>query len=325
MPADGRRRTRSWLSVSRFVRAFAWLGVVAFASGKPPLAGGDATAAPATDGPVTRSPGRACPKEMVRVVTATTGPYCVDRFEMSTRKKNTTRALSPFYPPEPRMLEYVQGVWERRRFNIGPPSVRRMPLPLLANWQRSLNYMPQAVSVSGVTPQGYLSYHSARRACEAAGKRLCQPTEWETACRGQQQTSFPYGDKFRGERCNVGSQHHPAALLHELSYSGLLDPRLNTLILPSGAPVLWDTGSHTSCVSRWGNDGIFDMVGNLDEWVEDPSGTFRGGFYARNTQRGCSQTVETHDAAYFDYSTGGRCCLSLPGSVVVSHPASDPP
>ena len=63
-----------------------------------------------------------------------------------------------------------------------------------------------------------------------------------------------------------------------------------------------------TCASKWGDDAVFDMVGNLDEWTDDPRGTFVGGFYARATRAGCDARVSSHGASYFDYSTGVRCC-----------------
>ena len=50
------------------------------------------------------------------------------------------------------------------------------------------------------------------------------------------------------------------------------------------------------------------MVGNLDEWVDEPGGAFLGGFYSRATQNGCEARVTEHPPEYFDYSTGARCC-----------------
>ena len=73
---------------------------------------------------------------------------------------------------------------------------------------------------------------------------------------------------------------------------------------------LGHTGGTLECASQWGNDAIFDMVGNLDEWIEDPEGTFLGGFYARKTQEGCDSRVEVHGLDYYDYSLGVRCCKS---------------
>jgi hypothetical protein len=50
------------------------------------------------------------------------------------------------------------------------------------------------------------------------------------------------------------------------------------------------------------------MVGNLDEWVEEPSGEFMGGFYSRGTKEGCDAAITAHPTSYYDYSLGVRCC-----------------
>jgi formylglycine-generating enzyme required for sulfatase activity len=162
-----------------------------------------------------------------------------------------------------------------------------MPLPALSSFQREGDPAPRAINGRGVVPQAYLSYHSAKRACERAGKRLCTEAEWERACRGQENRNFPYGDAFREPPCNVSQLQHPAFVLHSLSSSGHLDPRLNLLVAGGEEPVLWLTGSSEQCKSRWGDDAIYDMVGNLDEWVADERGVFRGGFYARKADKGC--------------------------------------
>lgn len=244
-----------------------------------------------------------CPQDMVHVKS-----FCVDRYEMSTVDKKTRQPLSPFYPPERRWTIYVFDVWERLRHFAGGAQEQRMPLPELSAWQRAHEPTPKAVSRPGVVPQGYVSYYSAKRACEAAGKRLCTDEEWETACRGEKDQQFPYGDVYRRAPCNVSRPQHPAHVLHGLASSGHLDPRLNLLELNSDAPVLRVTGASQACASRWGNDAIYDMVGNLDEWIDDDTGVFRGGFYARKAVRGCSMQIKSHDPTYFDYSTGARCC-----------------
>ena len=73
-------------------------------------------------------------------------------------------------------------------------------------------------------------------------------------------------------------------------------------------PLLRPTGGTPACASEWGQDAAYDMVGNLDEWVEDPEGTFVGGFYSRGTREGCDARVEVHSYDYYDYSLGTRCC-----------------
>jgi formylglycine-generating enzyme required for sulfatase activity len=259
-------------------------------------------------------PARSCPADMVAV-----HDFCVDRYEVSTQDAATQMPLSPYYPPEPRWLIYVHDQWQALRFRVGDEPARRMPLPELSPLQRSLQYEPMAASVPGRVPQAYLSYHSSKRLCERAGKRLCSAKEWETACRGEHQTRFPYGNDYRLEPCNVGRSFHPASILHGLASSGHLDPRLNLILLDGDAPVLRVGGASQSCRSTWNNDAIYDMVGNLDEWIDDPEGTFRGGFYARRVTVGCDAAIESHAPTYFDYSTGTRCCLggSTPARPVV--------
>jgi sulfatase modifying factor 1 len=246
---------------------------------------------------------RPCPKDMVHITN-----YCIDRYETAARDAKTNELLSPYYPPEPTWLEKIHRIWENQKSAIGDESARLMPLPALSELQRSGKYRPKAVSEKGLVPQGYLSYYSAKRLCETAGKRLCTADEWDKACRGEKRTQFPYGPEYRANQCNVGSQLHPAAVLHGLSSSGHLDPRLNLLMIAGDAPVLRETGATPTCASRWGDDAVFDMVGNLDEWVATETGVFRGGFYARRSRIGCDAEVKNHSATYFDYSTGARCC-----------------
>ena len=104
-------------------------------------------------------------------------------------------AFSPFYPADyEEMRKAVVGqLWGQAA--VGKATLRP-PVPPLPEWQRSPNVKPRAVSRPGVVPQGYLSKPTAKAACEAAGKRLCRIEEWKTACRGEQNTRFPYGKKY---------------------------------------------------------------------------------------------------------------------------------
>ena len=94
----------------------------------------------------------------------------------------------------------------------------------------------------------------------------------------------------------------------------MTDPRYN-LLSYDGSPLLAKTGAHLECVSKWGDDGIYDMVGNLAEWVEDGRkgnrGTFLGGFYAIHAKIGCDKEEPAHGKYYYDYSIGARCCSAL--------------
>ncbi|HEY8945757.1 MAG TPA: hypothetical protein VIM73_15915, partial [Polyangiaceae bacterium] len=101
---------------------------------------------------------------------------------------------------------------------------------------------------------------------------------------------------------------HPAGVLHRDASREHRDPRLN-LVADAEGPLLRKTGETPTCRSEWGSDAVFDMVGNVDEWVAD--GSFVGGFYARATREGCDARISSHAREYFDYSLGARCCRSL--------------
>ena len=253
--------------------------------------------------PHAAAPIRRCSPDMVRVHS-----FCIDRWEVRTVDVASGEPLSPYYAPNPKLAASVRDTWLCEQSSVGSPAARALPLPELSSFQREHSYEPRAVSEGSVVPQAYMSYHTAKKACENAHKRLCTKDEWVSACRGQKDTQFPYGDTFRAGRCNVHRAIHPGYVLHASSSLGLLDPRLN-LVEEGDDPLLHLTGSTSNCASEWGADKIFDMVGNLDEWVEDSM--FLGGFYARSTTKGCDAQISSHAESYFDYSTGTRCCADL--------------
>src|SRR5262245_31266815 len=111
---------------------------------------GSQTSAQATPTPAAKS--SACPKEMAMVQC-----FCIDRYEISTVDVKTGEALSPYYPPQPKLLSMVRDFWLLERFRVGTAEARGMPLPELSAWQRSHSYEAKAISRAGVVPQGYLS------------------------------------------------------------------------------------------------------------------------------------------------------------------------
>ena len=245
-----------------------------------------------------------CPPEMVLAF----GALCVDRWEASLADATTGRLLSPDYPATPNLLAGALGDWATRRERQGDLVARALPLPWVATWQRAAAPGPVATSREGVRPSAYVTGLVAREACERAGKRLCRLDEWRRACRGEAGLPHPYGPAFEPGACRVNDPVHPATRLHDSASLGHLDPRLGRVPHPAGGTVLGTTGSAPRCASRWGDDAIVDMVGNVDEWVDEPGGAFAGGFYARATKSGCEALVTNHAEAYLDYSTGVRCC-----------------
>jgi hypothetical protein len=167
----------------------------------------------------------------------------------------------------------------------------------------------RAVSRAGVAPQGYVSEVQAKRACERSGKRLCKATEWRTACMGPQRSVWGYGSEHVAGRCNDHGRSPMGAMLGR----GALDAKkwtaqkMNSPEANQVPGTLARTGEHAECTNGY---GVFDMVGNLHEWVDDPAGTFQGGYYLDTHVNGdgCTYRTVAHDAVYHDYSTGFRCC-----------------
>ncbi|HEU5074950.1 MAG TPA: SUMF1/EgtB/PvdO family nonheme iron enzyme [Polyangiaceae bacterium] len=199
-----------------------------------------------------------------------------------------------------------------------------------------------ARSQAGVRPQAYISRVEAARACENAGKRLCSVEEWYAACRGVQRTTYPYGRVFERGRCNVGKPHLLTLHFGDNPRAWKYDEHFNSPLLDQLGGFLEPTGQYTGCVSSY---GVYDMVGNLHEWVADSvnvsladklplqdgirrrlransgKGVFMGGFFSTTSEhgRGCDFVTIAHEPKYHDYSTGFRCCHD-PGPVVACLP-----
>jgi sulfatase modifying factor 1 len=171
----------------------------------------------------------------------------------------------------------------------------------------------RAKTAPNVTPQGYISQVQASKACKNAGKRLCARAEFELACKGPSTANwYPYGGQTKKPGyCNEGKGSTVARFFgsdsSKWTYANFNDPKLNQW---EGG--LAKTGAHPRCVSPY---GVFDCVGNLHEWDDDPAdargrGRFRGGFYgdAEINGHGCLYVTSAHELTYHDYSTGFRCC-----------------
>jgi len=184
---------------------------------------------------------------------------------------------------------------------------------------------------SGVIPQGHMGREQAEIACRNTryGEfrfRLCTTAEWEAACRGPD-GEFPTYQDAMVERCNTGKFPDEQHLVYRFypeprwTYRELNDRRINQ---ESGGLAL--TGAYQRCTNGF---GVFDMVGNLQEWTADlrPKGelvmsTLKGDHYMGQGKNfvGCAATntahfyIEPSDPAYAihkdwkDYSTGVRCC-----------------
>lgn len=175
-------------------------------------------------------------------------------------------------------------------------------------------HVVRAVNERGGHPQGYISGAQAEQACGRSGKRLCAPDEWKLACKGPDKMQYGYGAKNEAGRCNdhgrspmmaifgLGGDRSQAA---KWTQERMNDPRLNQL-----AGTVAASGTYDGCTNAY---GVYDMVGNLHEWVADPKGTFVGGYFLDTHQNGdgCGYRTDAHAFWYHDYSTGFRCCANV--------------
>ena len=132
------------------------------------------------------------------------------------------------------------------------------------------------------------------------GGRLCTMDEWKTACGGWSVWSFPYADQYDPSKCNT----EKSALL-SVAYGGGPDT----------------AGKWVDCVSQF---GIYDLSGNVDEWVYLSENTkFRqsvlnsqkvffhmGGNWASRDHSGINSndSILTLDKFYRQADIGFRCC-----------------
>ncbi len=231
---------------------------------------------------------------------ARAGSFCIDRWEAHLVKRGPAGEIIPLAPCD---RPAAEGGYEAR-------------------------------SEPGVFPQAYISRVESARACKSAGKRLCSMKEWRRACRGKRGSLYPYGNHWQARKCNSDRPHllslrfGPDA--RRWRYEDFNDPTLD-----QEPGFLERTGAFDQC---GGDHGVYDLVGNLHEWVSDtvddalieamdaeevtrnhqPSrtgnGVFLGGFFSTHQELGpgCKFTTVAHEPTYHDYSTGFRCCASAP-------------
>lgn len=157
----------------------------------------------------------------------------------------------------------------------------------------------------GEMPVVMQSWNDAKAQCEAEHKRLCTDREWTLACEGPDELPFPYGYARDPERCPIDKKS-PKVNEARLFSKRTQDAELARL--DQREP----SGSRRQCVSA---HGVFDLTGNVDEWVVNESGrphhsALKGGNWGEY-RNACRPTTRGHDEGFRYYQTGFRCCRDI--------------
>lgn len=124
-------------------------------------------------------------------------------------------------------------------------------------------------------PMNCLDWDTARAFCAWDGGRLCSEAEWERAARGVDGRKWPWGDE-------VATCARAVMMEDESGEYGC------------GADSTLPVGSRPEGASA---EGVFDLAGNVWEWVED---TYVGGGLDEEYQGAPTDGSAWHDDAYSD-------------------------
>lgn len=158
----------------------------------------------------------------------------------------------------------------------------------------------------GEKPTVAVSYNEATELCAAEGKRLCTADEWTQACEGEEHLPYPYGYTRNSETCN---HDKPYIIPNDQAYQDLRTRTAEIARLDQSEP----SGARPDCVSPY---GVYDMTGNVDEWVFNESGSIQGPEYDSGLKGGywgpvrnrCRPMTTDHNRWHSGYQIGFRCC-----------------
>jgi formylglycine-generating enzyme required for sulfatase activity len=158
----------------------------------------------------------------------------------------------------------------------------------------------------GVYPAVMVSFVEAQAACEAEHKRLCNESEWTLACEGNERLPYPYGYERDPSACNIDRPYGFPDL-------GAFEDETRVAAEIARLDQRVASGSMSRCRSPY---GVYDMTGNVDEWVvnENPKPAegvdvsgLKGGYFGPIRAR-CRPMTTAHNRWFRFYQVGFRCC-----------------
>ncbi len=163
----------------------------------------------------------------------------------------------------------------------------------------------------GRYPTLSVTWDEASSMCGQEGKRLCAAEEWTLACEGPERKPYPFGYVRDATACNFDKPYimpdnfayeHPRTRVAEIARVNQSEP----------------SGSRPHCVSDY---GVYDMTGNVDEWVVNEHGSpqgpefqsgLKGGYWGPVRNR-CRPMTTDHNRWHHGYQIGFRCCKDVEG------------
>ena len=171
------------------------------------------------------------------------------------------------------------------------------------NYDQGTNYpdgstTATAVAVVNVKPTIHVSWYQAYAACRNSGKHLCTVDEWTDACdgvNGEGGNSYPWGETP--------------------------EPTVNCAVANADGTTVWaDMQPAGSLVNCTGPGGVFDLMGNVWEWVDSGitdengvpvPGKVGGAYYAGYNNAHCGFGPHLEHTPDFEATIGVRCCADL--------------
>ena len=134
-----------------------------------------------------------------------------------------------------------------------------------------------------------MNWIGCNEACAWAGGHICKEKEWNLACKFSDSELFPYGSKYIEGVCNLGLNGEGRSL---------------------AAP-----GAYRGC--EGGIPGVFDILGNVGEWLQDGKGDSYRKFRASSVQHNgplsldCTPRCGGNQKTFSSPTIGCRCSKEL--------------